>query len=265
MSVESLFTEFSERKEEYVLIVNKTWGQGRTLYGGVSAALTYQAAENLIEDGRGVRSFHCNFVGPISVGAELTVKAEVLRTGKNVTQIMATVSQNGRVCTMSQICFGVNRASKLDSQAADSHNMSVPTKGKFIPKIPKIVPEFIQHFDLSLDKGSFGFGKSEDAILHGWSKFKNAPEQMTMANLILLMDAWPPTMFQMLRLPAPASTMSWDVEFIQPDLPLNTDQWFASETEARHIKDGYGHEEAKFWDQQGNLLALSRQVVTVFA
>lgn len=265
MSVESLFTEFSEKKDEYLVTVDKTWTQGRTLYGGVSAALTYQAAENLIEDGRGVRSFHCNFIGPINFGEPITVTAKILRTGKNVTQILATAEQNGRVCTMSQVCFGVKRDSKLDSRAPDAHQMTVPKKGKFIPQIPKIVPEFIQHFDMALDKGSFGFGKSDEAALHGWSRFKKTPEKMTMAYLIALMDAWPPTMFQMLRLPAPASTMSWDLEFIQPDLMLKPDQWFASETEARHIKDGYGHEEAKFWDENGNLLVLSRQVVTVFA
>lgn len=265
MSIESLFTEFEQTKPEYHVTIDKTWGQGRTLYGGVSAALTYQAAENLIEDNRGVRSFHCNFIGPINPGEQIEVTAEILRTGKNVTQILAKASQNGRICTMSQICFGVKRASKLDSHALDKHNMTPPKKGKFIPKIPKLVPDFIQYFDMALDKGSFGIGKSDEAVLHGWNRFKKSPEKMTIAYLIALMDAWPPTMFQLMRLPAPASTMSWDIEFIQPDLSLRSDQWFASETQARHIKDGYGHEEAKFWDQNGNLLALSRQVVTVFA
>ena len=209
MSIENLFTEFREVKEEYLVTVDKTWTQGRTLYGGISAAMTYQAAENLIEDERGVRSFHCNFIGPINHSEPIKVTAKVLRTGKNVTQILATAEQNGRVCTMSQVCFGVKRASKLDSKAPDSHQMSVPKKGKFLPQIPKIVPEFIQHYDMALDKGSFGFGKSDDAILHGWSRYKKRPETMNIAYLIALMDAWPPTMFQMLRLPAPASTMSW--------------------------------------------------------
>lgn len=265
MTVDELFSEMSEARSEYTLIVDDTWTQGRTLYGGVSAALTYKAAEHLITDGRAVRSFHCNFIGPISAGEEIKVKAEILRTGKNVTQIVAQVFQNDRVCTMSQICFGVKRSSKLDSQAADSHNMDVPKKRLFLPQIPKIVPNFIQHFDMSIDKGSLGFGKSDEAVLHGWNRFKKTPSQFGIAELILLMDAWPPTMYQLMRIPAPASTMSWDVEFIQPELSLEPKQWFASETQARHIKDGYGHEEGQFWDEKGNLLALSRQVVAIFA
>lgn len=265
MNIEKIFEALEQTKPEYVVDVDKTWTQGRTLFGGISAALCYQAAENLIEDGRPVRSFHVNFIGPINFDSPIVIKAEILRTGKSVTQILATASQNERVCSMAQVCFGVKRESKLLSVAPEKHSMEVPKKGKFIPQIPKIVPEFIQHFNLALDKGSFGFGKSDEAHLYGWSRYKKAPSEMKMAYLIALMDAWPPTMFQLLRLPAPASTMSWDVEFIDPELSLHPEQWFASETEARHIRDGYGHEEAKFWDQNGNLLALSRQVVTVFA
>lgn len=265
MAIEHLFSEFKTLQQEYRLSVPESWTQGRTLFGGISAALAYQAAENLIEDSRPIRSLHCNFVGPINAGEELQVTAEVLRTGRNVTQILAKVTQNGRVATLVQACFGVSRESKLTSLATDKHNMTIPSKGRFIPKIPKIVPNFIQHYDLSLDRGSFGFGKSDEAVLHGWSRYKKAPPEMTMAYMIAMMDAWPPTMLQMLRLPPPASTMSWDLEFINPEKLLRPDEWLACHCEARHIQNGYGHEEANFWDEAGNLLVLSRQVVTVFA
>jgi acyl-CoA thioesterase len=265
MDINQLFSEFSNKQESYSFTLDKSWTQGRTIYGGVSASLCYKAAENLIEDDRQPRSFHCNFIGPIECDVPITVSATILRTGKSVTQILAQVSQNDRVCSMAQVCFGVNRDSKLQVKHNESHEMQLPKKAKFIPMLPKIVPKFIQHFDLSLEKGSFSFNKGDEAVLHGWSRFKTKPNKMGIAELILLMDAWPPTMFQLLRIPAPASTMSWDIEFINPNLPLSNEQWFASKTEASHIHDGYGHEEAKFWDETGNLLALSRQVVTVFA
>lgn len=264
-TIDTLFDVFDEVKPEYTLTVPKTWAQGRTVYGGISTALAYQAAENLITDDRSLRSLHCNFVGPLNMEEPVVVSAEILRTGKNVTQLLAKVCQNGQVGVMVQICFGMSRESKILSVADDKHAMRPPKKATFIPKIPKVVPAFIQHYNLALEKGSFGLGKSEEAVLHGWSRYSKSPDKMRMAYFIALMDAWPPTMFQMLRLPAPASTMSWDIEFINPKQALDPSAWFASETQAVHIQDGYGHEEAKFWDQDGNLLALSRQVVTVFA
>lgn len=265
MSIDHVFTAFKTKQQQYELMVPLSWTQGRTLYGGLSAALAYQAAENLIEDERYVRAFHCNFIGPIDAEQPVIVEAELLRTGKNVSQIVAKVSQHGQVATMVQVCFGVNRDSKLHHINQSRHSLKPPKSPKFIPQIPKLVPKFIQHFDYVFEKGNLAFTKNEDAIIHGWSKFSKAPSSMNIAYLIALMDAWPPTMFQLLRLPAPASTMSWDIEFINPQAIVEPNSWLASETTAHHIQNGYGHEEAKFWNEQGQLIAIAKQVVAIFA
>ncbi|GAA0297065.1 acyl-CoA thioesterase II [Psychrosphaera haliotis] len=264
MDIESIFENFSEKQESYKLTIPDNWSQGRTVFGGLSAALAYQAAENLISDGRELRAFHCNFVGPLNVDEEVEVSAEVLRTGRNVTQILAKVVQNGQVGVMVQVCFGVSRESKLNHIDHPKHDMPIPKKAKFIPQIPKIVPKFIRHFDLALEKGSFSVGTKKDPEMHGWCRLSKAPSEMKMAYLIALMDAWPPTMFQMMKLPAPASTMSWDIEFIHPISEILPTDWLACVVKASHVNQGYGHEEADFWDQNGRLVALSRQVVAVF-
>ena len=265
MTIDELFTEFEETKDVYTLSIPDHWSQGRTVFGGVSAGLAYQAAQNLITDNREVRSFHCNFVGPVNVEEPIEVSAEVLRTGKSVTQILAKVTQNGQVGVMVQVCFGVARESKLDFKDHPTHIMALPKKAKFIPQVPKIVPKFIRHFDLAMEVGSFGIGTSRDPEMHGWCRFSKAPQKMKMAYLIALMDCWPPSMFQMMKMPAPASTMSWDIEFIHPISEIAPEDWLAMVVKASHVNQGYGHEEANFWDTKGNLVALSRQVVTVFA
>ncbi len=264
MNIDHLFTVFDVQKDQYDLTIPDHWSQGRTVFGGLSAAMAYQAAENLITDGRELRALHCNFIGPLNVETPIQVTAEILRTGKNVTQILAKVTQDGRIGVMAQICFGVSRESKLAYEDHPRHEMQIPKKAKYIPQIPKIVPKFIRHFDLALEKGSFAVGVSRPPEMHGWCRLNKAPEKMKMAYLIALMDAWPPTMFQMMKLPAPASTMSWDLEFIHPAAEVAPTDWIATEVKASHVSEGYGHEEAKFWDQNGRLIALSRQVVAVF-
>lgn len=264
MLIDQLFKPFDTKQTQYQITVPKNWSQGRTIYGGLSAALAYQAAENLIEDDRLIRSFHCNFIGPLLPEHPIQISAEILRSGKNVSQIVAKVCQNGDIGVMVQLCFGVDRQSTILQVANDHHNMPPPKKPKYIPLIPKVVPKFVQHFDYSFNKGDLSVTKSQEPILHGWTKFSTAPSNMKIAHLIALMDALPPTMLQMLRLPVPASTMSWNVEFINPELNLQTSQWIASQTEAHHIRNGYGHEQAKFWHENGQLLAISKQVVAVF-
>lgn len=265
MHIDKALAQLAEKQDVYSVNLDKTWGQGRTTYGGMSAGLIYKAIENEIEDERMIRSFHCNFIGPLDFEQPIEVSARVIRTGKNVTQLVGEASQNGKVATMAQACFGHSRESKLDLRNNHRHDMPKPKKAKFIPQIPKIVPKFLQHFELSLEKGALALAGNKDADLFGWSRFKQPPSEMTMAHLITMMDCWPPTMLQMLRLPAAASTMSWNLEFIHPEIALDTDGWMASQCSAHHIQDGYGHEEGSFWDKNGNLIAISRQVVTIFA
>lgn len=69
----------------------------------------------------------------------------------------------------------------------------------------------------------------------------------------------------MLRLPSPASTMSWNLEFIHAQKAFSKDEWFAYQATTRQASGGYAHAEANIWDENGDLVAISRQTVAVFA
>jgi acyl-CoA thioesterase len=69
----------------------------------------------------------------------------------------------------------------------------------------------------------------------------------------------------MLRLPAMASRMSWNLEFIRPHQKSSGSDWFAYQARTRQSADGYAHTEANILDKHGTLVAISRQVVAVFA
>jgi acyl-CoA thioesterase len=79
-----------------------------------------------------------------------------------------------------------------------------------------------------------------------------------------LIDVWPPTVLQQLKWPAPASTMSWNVEFIHPHPVIAPTDWLGYECVTRQAAQGYAHTEANIYTPDGTLIALSRQTVTVF-
>ena len=246
------------------LRISDDWAQGRTAYGGVSAALAYVAMKEKVQEGRLMRSFNCNFVGPLVTDEVFSIEVDVLREGKNASQVLAKITQKDKVCVLCQASFGVSRDSKISVNNDDRHAMPVPKKAKFIPYIPKVTPKFIRQFELSIDKGGLPFTASKEHCIHGWMRFKKAVNTISDAHLICLIDAWPPTVLQMLRWPAPASTMSWNVEFIHPHGELNPQDWFAYQATTRQAADGYAHTEANIWDAQGELIAISRQAVAVF-
>ena len=95
-------------------------------------------------------------------------------------------------------------------------------------------------------------------------KFKQGPSQMAEAHIIALTDAWPPTLLQMFKQPAPASSMSWYIEFLdEPEVA--PDAWVGYEAITHHSKGGYGLEDGCIWREDGKLVALSRQTVALFA
>ncbi|PKL99782.1 MAG: acyl-CoA thioesterase II, partial [Gammaproteobacteria bacterium HGW-Gammaproteobacteria-6] len=63
---------------------------------------------------------------------------------------------------------------------------------------------------------------------------------------------------------APGSSLTWTIEFIQPMPDLDSHDWCMYRAVIEHARDGYGHCAASLWTPSGELVALSRQTVTVF-
>ncbi|GGA69217.1 hypothetical protein GCM10011369_08580 [Neiella marina] len=266
MHIDQLLSQIDSQNDNQAiqLSVTNDWAQGRTLFGGLSASLAYRAIENKLTAPRMLRSFNTSFIGPIYPDKDFTVEAEILREGRNATQAVARIIQDGNTAVMCQAAFGVGRASKIAVQDRRKHHMVAPSKANFIPQIPKVTPKFLRNIDLAKCDGGWPFTGRKSHHVGGWMRFKTPPAQLTNAHLIALIDAWPPTVLQMLRWPAPASTMSWNVEFIHPHRPMSPENWFAYQAHTRQAADGYGHTEADIYDSYGELVAISRQVVAVF-
>jgi len=252
------------RQPEVLISVPKGWSQGRTVFGGLSAAMLYSAAREYVEKDRPLRSMTTNFVGPLLFDTPFQINIEIVREGKNVSQVLARVVQDGKNCVLTQFCFAKARQSKTAVKNNEQHNMATPKKANFIPNIPKVTPQFLRHYELSIDDGGLPFTGKKSSHYYGWMRFKEAPQTITEAHIISMIDAWPPTLIQQLRWPAPASTVSWNLEFIYPHKPFASTDWLAYKEDTRQAADGYGHTEATIWDIHGEVIALSRQTTAVF-
>ncbi|WP_340679629.1 thioesterase family protein [Paraglaciecola sp.] len=268
MHIDTLFDNVKNQiltnQNTATLSVPSTWAQGRTLYGGISTSLVYTAMRQTVNMAKQLKAINTSFIGPIQPDVPFTIKVDLLREGKNTSQLQGQILQHDKVCLMSLASFGIARTSKINIGNQTSHAMQVPNKASFTPMIPKITPSFMRHFELAKSVGGWPFTGSKISDIHGWMKLKKAPEILTDAHLVALIDVWPPTVLQMLRWPAPASTMSWNLEFICPHNDFKAEDWFAYQAVTRHAADGYANTEANVWDACGALVAISRQTVTVF-
>jgi acyl-CoA thioesterase len=248
------------------LNIDASWGQGRTTFGGMSAALLLQRVLSEASEAGPLRALAVQFCGPLQCNQNCRVDVRGLRQGRSVSHWEAELYQDGEVTTRLNACFGQERPSDIDV-SAPVLECGEPGAGQAMPYIQGLTPEFVQHIDFTYVDGGFPFSNSPHNHLRGWMRLKDSPSALSTPQLVALIDAWPPALLQKLKQPAPCASVSWNLEIIQPLETLPTiagDEWLYYDVGIRQAHHGYGHTEARIARSDGTLLALSRQLVAVY-
>lgn len=247
--------------------VPTTWAQGRAVFGGLMAAMVYERMRLQLVDERPVRSLAITFVAPAAADVPISFEVEVLREGKAISTLLGRAVQQGQVVTIVQGSFGAGRSSLIDVPAQPPVEMkALAEAAPELPYIKGVTPEFMRNVALRWTLGGLPFSGNTSRQMGGWVRLRDVPEEAaTEAHLLALVDAWPPSLLPHLKQPAAGSTLTWTIEFIQPRSQLSTHDWCRYCVDTEYAKDGYGHASAALWTADGELLALSRQTVTVFA
>lgn len=239
------------------------WGQGRALFGGMAAAIAFSYLQALLGKEATVRALSVSFIAPIAPGSA-TLTREVLRVGKSVQHAEVRIYQQDQLALVMLASFGASRASTLIHVPAQAELLT-----SVVAALPKQgpVPEFTRHFDYELTAGGFPFTGSSALQMTGRNRFSHHTQQKPcdVAELLALIDAWPPATLSWLTQPAPASSLTWYVEFLTTDFQFTANDWWYYRARIDAAMEGYSHIEAHCHDQQGRLVAISRQTVTVFA
>jgi hypothetical protein len=70
----SLLTDFRASAPNYEIEIDENWKQGRTAYGGLTAALLHAAIVNSYDNLPPLRTAQINFVGPTMAGCGLPIR-----------------------------------------------------------------------------------------------------------------------------------------------------------------------------------------------
>lgn len=265
MHLDQLFQKINCSDDLSQVTFPSSWCQGRTGFGGMSAALVYLAMKKQVSNDREIRTLSISFIGPLLADVPFSIDVEMLREGKNSTMLVAKAIQDGKVCLAVQACFAKARESGILVANLLENRLPEPNAERVAPYNEKRMPAFLQHFDLDVVEGQLPFTDSPYSSLAGWMRLSGAPTSITEAHIISLIDAWPPATLQMAKGLVMASTMTWNIDFIQPRKPIENTKWIGYRCETRHSANGYGNTDATIWSESGELIAVSRQCVTVFA
>lgn len=249
------------------IVLDPSWGQGRTTFGGMSAALVLKLLNDQAADDGLLRSLNIAFCGPLFTEQACSLQSQVIRRGKSISHLQGQILQDNKVATLVNACYGRERESDVLVHHSPV-NLLKEKDGQKLNYIQGITPEFVRHVDFIYHSGQFPFTNSKVNHIHGMMRFCDHPQEIRDEHLVALIDAWPPTVLQKLKSPAPCASVTWSLEMVTPlsqlPQPITGDDYLIYEAEIRQAHDGYAHTEARIASPDGILLALSRQLIAVY-
>lgn len=240
--------------------IPETWMQGRTTYGGLSAALCLQAAQQQFDNLPPLRSAQISFIGPTSGTVE--IKVTELRQGKSVSFICAELLSDKQIATHAVFCFGAHRDSQLNSNFIETPQ--VPSYQELPANMfagSAMAPKFTENFDARFAKGELPMSGAERGEFFIWAKHNCANQRM--AGLLGIADMLPPAVFPMFKQPAPLSSMTWIVNIVAENIATD-DGWWLLNSAAEQVQNGYSSQEMKLWNSSGEIILTGKQSVAVF-
>jgi len=245
----------------YTANIPLNWKQGRTAYGGLTAALMLATAQNKFTDLPALRSALINFVGPVTDTPILDAQLE--RRGRNVTNLSATAKIDGKAVARADFLFGASRASKLNIKFPAPEAPPPETCQLFTPPAAKnIVPAFFHNFETRLIGGARPMMGEEGYILT-WSRHHDPESRTGISSLLCIADVLPPAAMPLMRSFAPVSSMSWIVNFLT-DTPTTSEGWWKIESRLTAAQGGYSSQVMRIWNTDGELVVDGMQSIAIF-
>ncbi len=234
--------------------------QGRTAYGGISAALALDAVMRDHPGEAPLRSAQISFVGP--VGGDCQVATRLLRQSKSSRFVTAEVTSDLGYGTNALFSFMKGRESHIDHRAIIAPDVSHPNDLASVPDHPAR-PLFSRKFDMRPQRGpSFGHGQDEGHIV-AWVRWAEQPDCDPHIALLALADALPPAATPLFKQFGPISSSTWMQHFLS-DHPQTQDGWWLMVSRTNHVANGFSAQSMYIWNSARELVSVGGQGVVLY-
>ncbi|RJF86908.1 thioesterase family protein [Oleomonas cavernae] len=245
----------------YTVTLPDDWLQGRTAYGGLSAALCYEAASRAFTDLPPLRSAQFCFIGP--AGGTVTIVPTILRQGRSTVFVSVDLMAESGLAARALLSFGAARESAFDYSDLAMPAVAAPEQCEsFFGGRPG--PSFAKHFDSRLAGGFRPITGAPEPDMLLWLRHFDEATPNDLTALIALADAAPPAAMTQFTTPAPISTMTWSIDMLAP-APADDSGWRLMRTTAESTMAGYSAQAMMIWGPGGEPLMVARQNVAIFA
>lgn len=245
------------------------WLQGRTLYGGLTAALALQAAlRNHAGALPPLKSAQIAFVGPSS-GA-LRFSSKLLRQGKSASWVLADCQAGPELSLHAQFLFAAPRDVALgaaESGAGPLQHVRLERPQVQAPDAyaplghSEVAPASFGNFEVRPVDRRLPYSGAAEPVITAWVRHLDAAGVDAAVALLALADALPPAVVASLRQPGRFSSMTWSVDLCQPARPGT---WYLMRSSSQQAANGYSFQHMAMWDEEGELVLVGSQTVGVY-
>jgi acyl-CoA thioesterase len=233
--------------------IGDEWLQGRTAYGGLSAALALHAVKLAVPDLPPLRSAQIAFVGPL--WGDVVITPQLLRRGKSSAFVGCDITNMDGFGLRALFLFMAQRDSAIDHEALAAPPYDGP-EAKPIDTA-HLPPGFMHQFE-GADPGH-----QPDAGYANWSRLLNRDGLNPEVEFMAIADRLPPAAMRLATGWAPVSTTTWQINMVT-DAPSTTDGWWLMRAEALHAQHGSSSQNMTIWNRNGTPMATATQSVALF-
>lgn len=258
MNFETLIASANSLEDGLALDIPEAWHQGRTAFGGFTAALGHEAARKLAPDLPVLRSAQVSFVGPVS--GQIEVRSRLLRRGRNASWVKSEITTEKGCAFVATYVF----MSAMDSKIHLNEN---PFPADVIP-IEDAVPfdnPNAPNFVRSQFEVRFGQPKldAKSAELSWWARQRDRGACDPMSDILLCGDVLPPGIMPLVGFGTPVSSMQWQINMFTAE-PQSPDGWWLLKSTADYAENGCSSQQMMIWNSEGEPIASGVQSVAVF-
>lgn len=234
------------------------WMQGRTLYGGASALVAFTMARRAFPGLPPLRAAQIGYVAPVGEDIELT--AQIVRQGRNVTQVRSEILCEGKTALTALWIFAAEReANAIHPSEKPADWPGAPEENA--PAMQGKGPAFIQ------SKFELRYGQDKDAdngaTIRRWARLTEDHDLDPVSKLVLMGDVMPPGAMRIMQRMGPISSINWSFNVLDPHT-CSQGGWYLAENASQHAGAGYSSERLRMWDSEGRQVIDGLQCVAVF-
>lgn len=235
-------------------------------FGGITAAQALQSVMQHPERLGEPISFTVNFAAALSEGG-FRVESRPVRTNRSTQHWVVSISQTDPAGVESVVltATAVTAVRRTTWSAADAVMPAVPAPGSIAGSSRPARVAWFQRYDMRPCSGDFPAdwnGAEADSVSRLWMR-DDPPRPLDFCSLTALADVFYPRVWRRRALMTPVGTVSMTVYFHAgaAELAATGEGYLLGQARAQSFFNGFFDQSAELWNEAGDLLATTHQIV----